>query len=196
MSRAGLSRAVVVRAAAELADEQGLRQVSFSDLARRLGVKAPSLYSHVAGIDELRAEVTVLALDELADRTDRALAGLSGRTALAALGDAHRAYAREHPGRAEATGVLDLPVTEGLARAAGRHREQVLAVLRGYDVPDDEQVHAVRVVAGLLRGFAQLEAGGAFAQRAESGDDSWSRGVYVLDLALRSWRSGLIPAQG
>lgn len=193
MSRAGLSRAAVVRAGAELADEQGLRQVSFSDLARRLGVRAPSLYSHVGGVDELRAEVTVLALDELADRADRALAGLAGRAALAALAEVHRGYAREHPGRFEAAGALDLPVTDELARAAGRHSAQALAVLRGYDVAEAEQVHAVRVVAGLLRGFAQLEAGGAFAQRAEPADDSWARAVAVLDSALRSWSGVSAP---
>lgn len=194
MTRAGLSRAAVVRAGAELADEQGLRQVTLSDLARRLGVRAPSLYSHVGGVEELRAEVTVLALDELAERGDRALAGLAGRAALAALAEVHRGYAREHPGRFEAAGALDLPVTDELARAGARHSAQALAVLRGYDVTEAERAHAVRVVAGLLRGLAQLEGGGAFAHRADPTDDTWSRAVAALDLALRQWGQVSAPA--
>lgn len=189
-AKAGLTRAAVVATAADLADADGLPALTLSGVARRLRVKAPSLYSHVAGTDELHAAVTVLALDELADRIGRAIAGLAGRDALVALADAHRDYAREHPGRYDAAGALDRPVTDDLARAGRRHRELALAVLRAYDVDADELVHATRLVASLVRGFVQLEVAGGFAHSGPPSEETWGRALAVLDAAIRG---GSVP---
>lgn len=188
MARAGLTRASVVATAADLADEHGLDAVTVSSVARHVGVRPPSLYSHVAGTDELLLGVTTLALDELADRVDRALAGLAGRDALVALADTHRAYAHQHPGRYQAAAALNRTVTDDLARAGERHAAQVLAVLRGYDVPEAGRVHATRIVAAMVRGFVQLEAGGAFAHSRPPSDESWHRALAALDAAIRAQR--------
>ncbi|WP_031082194.1 TetR/AcrR family transcriptional regulator, partial [Streptomyces sp. NRRL WC-3549] len=99
MVRAGLTTERVVRAGAELADEAGFAQVTVSAVARHFGVKVASLYSHVRSSQDLRTGIALLALEELADRGDAALAGRAGKDALAALGNVYRDYAREHPGR-------------------------------------------------------------------------------------------------
>ncbi|PWN01855.1 TetR family transcriptional regulator [Nocardioides silvaticus] len=184
-----MNRDAIVATAAELADGHGLRQVSLSAVARAVGVRVPSLYSHLQGTTDLMAGLTALALTELADRGDRALAGRSGRDALVALADVHRNYAREHPGRFEAAGALDVPVTDVLQAAGARVAEQTAAVLRGYPVSEEEQVHAVRLVASVLRGFVELEAGGAFGHRRPSSGESWTRVIDALDGTLRSWSS-------
>lgn len=189
MSRAGLTRDLVVRTAAELADAHGLDAATISNVARHHGVKAPSLYSHVAGTADLHAELAALALTELADRGDRALAGRSGHDALAAFADAHRDYAREHPGRFEAAGRLGQATSPSLAEPGARVSSQSLAVLRGYDVPEPEQVHAVRLLASVVRGFVELEAGGAFAHIDPPAEESWRRALDAIDLVLR----GLAP---
>lgn len=188
MTRAGLTRAVVVDTAARLADRDGLAALTVSAVARELGVRAPSLYGHVDGAEDLRAGVSTLALTELADRVDRALAGRSGRDALIALADEHRAYAGEHPGRWAAAGVLD-PAAPGLADAAGRHAAQQRAILRGYAVPEADQVHAVRLLASVLRGFVDLETGGALSGSEPAAEASWPVLLDRLDHLLRSWVS-------
>ncbi|WP_369266689.1 TetR/AcrR family transcriptional regulator, partial [Streptomyces harbinensis] len=90
MARAGLTTERVVRAGAELADEAGFDAVTLSALARRFDVKVASLYSHLKNSQELRTRIALLALEEMADRAAAALAGRSGRDALAALGDVYR----------------------------------------------------------------------------------------------------------
>ena len=47
--RAGLDKAVVVEAAAELINAEGIEELTLSRLAERLGVRTPSLYNHVMG---------------------------------------------------------------------------------------------------------------------------------------------------
>ena len=70
--RAGLSREAVVQAAAALADEEGLEEVTLAELASRLGVRTPSLYNHVAGLEGLRRELALLGTRELGRRLGRA----------------------------------------------------------------------------------------------------------------------------
>ena len=99
MARAHLTPAVVIAAAADLADRSGFDSITLSELARDLGVQTASLYSHVRDRSALLAGVHELALDELADLIGAAIAGRSGRDALVALAGANRDYARRSPGR-------------------------------------------------------------------------------------------------
>lgn len=46
MPRAGLNRATVTAAAAEVADGRGLGRLTMGLVAERLGVRTPSLYKH------------------------------------------------------------------------------------------------------------------------------------------------------
>jgi AcrR family transcriptional regulator len=46
-----LSREVVVEGAASLADEKGLEAVTLTALASELGIRTPSLYNHVDGLE-------------------------------------------------------------------------------------------------------------------------------------------------
>ncbi|HEV7652428.1 MAG TPA: WHG domain-containing protein [Actinophytocola sp.] len=192
MARAGLSAERVTRAAAELADEVGVENVTVSALARRFGVKDASLYSHLRNVHELRVRLAGLALTELADRVADALAGRSGKQALAAFTGAYRDYATEHPGR-YAAGQLrldaDAPADSPAVAAAIRHSTLTRAVLRGYDVPESEHVHAVRFVHSAVHGFVSLERSGGFDHSGEVAG-SWARLLDVLDAALRSWPAG------
>ncbi len=63
--RAPLSRARVLRAGMELADERGLDGLSMRALGRSLGVEAMSLYNHVANKDDLLDGMVDLVIGEI-----------------------------------------------------------------------------------------------------------------------------------
>jgi AcrR family transcriptional regulator len=184
--RAGLSAERLVRAGAELADEVGFEQVTVSALARRFDVKVASLYSHVKGSQDLRTGIALLALEEMADRGAAALAGRSGKDALAALADVYRDYAREHPGRYAAARLRLDPATAA-ASAGARHAEMARAVLRGYDLAEPEATHAVRLLGSVFHGYVELESSGGFSHSGPDSQESWTRIVDALDALLRGW---------
>ena len=171
---------------AELADEAGFDQLTVSAVARRVGVKAASLYAHISGSADLRACVALLALEELANLVSDALAGRAGTDALVAFADAHRDYARAHPGRWAA---MQTPLDSAtVARSAGpRHADMTRALLRGYDLAGEDQTHAVRLIGSVLRGFVDLEAAGVFDHSTPAPDVSWRRNLVALDALLRAW---------
>jgi AcrR family transcriptional regulator len=164
MPRAGLDAAAVVDAAAKLADAEGLEAVTLARLAAALGVRSPSLYAHVAGLEDLRRRLGARGGRELAAELARAAAGRAGSDALSSVAHAYLAYAREHPGSyAAAQRAREIQNDEEAAAAATAVMEVVLAVLRGYGLEGDDAVHAARTIRVALHGFVSLEADGGFA---------------------------------
>lgn len=185
MARVGMNVERLTSAAAELADEVGIENVTVSALARRFGVRDASLYSHISNVQELRTRVALLALAELADRAAEALAGRAGKQALVAFADAYRSYARQHPGRYAAARLRLEPETAATS-AGPRHTELTRAILRGYEVPEAEQVHAVRLLHSACHGYVSLEGAGGF-DHSGAVEASWRRLLDALDVTLRHW---------
>lgn len=186
MVRAGLTAERLTRAGAELADEVGFEQVTVSALARRFDVKVASLYSHLKNSHDLKTRIALLALEEMADRGAAALAGRAGRDALSAFADVYRDYAREHPGR-YAAAQLRLDPEVAAASAGLRHSRMTRAILRGYDLDEPDQTHAVRLLGSVFHGFVSLEAQGGFSHSAPDSQESWDRSLDALDALLRNW---------
>lgn len=189
MPRAGLTSARVTEAAAVLADEVGLEQVTLAALAQHFGVATPSLYTHVRSQADVRVRVALLALEETADLVAAALAGVSGRDALAAVGGVWRTYAIEHPGRYAAT-RLPLDAEAAATSAGPRHAALSRAALRGYRLSDRDATHAVRLLGATFHGYAALDAAGAFGHGpagAPTSDESFERVLDGLHATLTSW---------
>ncbi|WP_250038479.1 TetR/AcrR family transcriptional regulator [Paractinoplanes maris] len=182
----GLTTERVTRAGAELADELGFDQVTPSVVARHFGVQVASLYSHVRNAQDLRVRVALLALEEMADRAAAALAGRAGRDALVALGTTYRDYAREHPGRYTAA-QLRLDHATALASAGPRHAAMTRAILRGYQLTEPDQTHAVRLIGSVFHGYITQELGGSYDHSQPGPQESWERILDALDVLLRHW---------
>lgn len=186
MARAGLTPQRLTQAGAELADEVGFEQVTVSALARHFDVQVASLYSHVKNSHDLKTRIALLALEEMADAAADALAGRSGKDALAAFANVYRDYARRHPGRYAASQLRLSPETAA-ASAGVRHSQMTRAILRGYDLPEPEQTHAVRLLGGTFHGYVSLELSGGFSHSAPDSSVTWVRIVDALDALLRNW---------
>ena len=65
MPRKGLSMDEIVAAATVFVEEKGLENFSLRTLGTRLGIKAASLYNHVANVDEITTAVGRIALNGL-----------------------------------------------------------------------------------------------------------------------------------
>jgi AcrR family transcriptional regulator len=172
--RAGLTAAAVTDAAAELVDAEGASGLTLHAVADRLGVRAPSLYAHVGGLEDLRRRVSTLAAERLGDAVAPAAVGLARAEALRALALAYRRWVLEHPG------LYELLEPAGLRAepAVDRVLDIVRAVLRGYGLDDEETIHAARALRSALHGFCILESSGGF-QIPTPREESFS---WMLDL--------------
>ncbi|MFF0087235.1 TetR/AcrR family transcriptional regulator [Streptomyces canus] len=184
MPRAGLSPASVTEAAAALADEVGFKDLSMGLLAERLGVKTPSLYKHVANQADLTHRIAVLAMNELADTIRDATQGRSGKEALVAGAHAMRTYVLEHPGRyAAGNAAIVAGPDDPLIPAVGRVLASWTAMLHGYRLDADQEIHALRMLRSILHGFSTLEGIGSFQLNADV-DESFTWMLGFIDQGL------------
>lgn len=186
MPRAGLTTLRVVQEAENVADEVGLKNLTLAAIAPRLGVRMPSLYKHVAGMDALQRLVAIRAKTELADVLARAAAGKAGSQALTAMFRACRTWAEDHPGRYAATiRAPDAADNEDI-EASNAILEIALAGLAGYHLTGDDAIDAVRALRATLHGFISLEQAGGFGLPADV-DRSFDRIISALAQTFSAW---------
>ena len=147
----------IVDAARDLVEREGPDALTMRALAARVGVRAPSLYKHLPGKEDLAAHVVDAALAELA----RSLQAADGIDAIA---HAYRrfALARPHLYRLAATHPaarerFELAAAPPLLRVLGSARR-------------------ARAAWAFLHGMAELELGGFFSDDADV-EAAWDVGV-------------------
>lgn len=167
--RAGLDTHTLVLAAAELADEKGIGEVSLAALAAKLGVRSPSLYNHVNGLQGLRTLLAIYGLEQLYSAMSGASQGLAGDDAVHAMGQAYIDFARRHPGLYETTLQAPDPGNTALEEAGEQILSLILHILSGYGLGEEGELHAVRGLRSILHGFAALENKGGFGMPLDTG---------------------------
>lgn len=154
-------------------------------LGERLGIRAPSLYKHFAGKEELEAALMAQTLEEIGTTLAEAVSGADGEP-IAALASAYRRYALAHPHLYRLTTEQPLPrdrLPEGLERRAAA------PVLAATGDPDQ-----ARALWAFAHGMVQLELAGRFPPNADL-DAAWRAGLAGFArpavqprTIVRSWR--------
>jgi AcrR family transcriptional regulator len=190
--RAGLDKAAVVEAAADLINEEGSEALSLSRLAKRLGVRTPSLYNHIDGLPGLKRELALMNVRALGKYLGEAAIGKSGPQALMAVAQAYRAYIKDSPGvymvslRAARTMQT---VDAELQAEEDRVVRIAMAVVESFGLQGDDALHAVRGLRSIVHGFATLEIAGGFGLALDC-DESFRRLVEAFIRGLQRWANG------
>ena len=155
MARQGVDRDLVMRTAAEIVDRDGADQLTMTALASALGVRTPSLYSHVESVDAVLSGVQVLTMRQIGDELARSTMGRSGPDGYRAMATAMRSFAHRHPGS------YDLAMREPIDRdavlvASGVAGDAFSAVIRSFGI---ERIPASLVVTcvSILHGVLAIE---------------------------------------
>jgi len=182
----GLTPRDVVDEAVALANAEGLDAVTLAAVAERLGVRSPSLYAHVAGLDGLRRALALRGATEIERSLREAARDRSGLPALRAIAHAYRAFALERPGSYSAAQRAVRPGEDDeLYASLAATLEPVLRALAEAGVPEEARIHLIRGFRSALHGFVVLERAGGFGM-PESVDESFERLVELLLAGIRS----------
>ena len=89
MSSKGLSKEIIIAEAVKSIEESGKSTISLHELARRLGIKTPSLYNHIKNTKDLQHEVFKYAIDKFVANQNAATAGKQKDDAIKAFAEAY-----------------------------------------------------------------------------------------------------------
>jgi len=165
--RPGLDRQSVIVAAAEIADAEGLGNVTLAAVADRLGVRKPSLYNHINGLPELKRELAIWGTNQLTAAIREAAIGKAKKDAISAIAAAYRAFAHQRPGLYRAIVATPDRNCPGMQTAIANMMAVLKTVLTPYHLTDEDKTHAVRGLRSLMHGFVSLEAAGWFASSVD-----------------------------
>jgi AcrR family transcriptional regulator len=179
----------VVEAAADLINAEGIEALTLSRLAKRLGVRTPSLYNHVDGLPGLYRELALMNVRAMGARLGHAAMGRSGPEAVMAVAQAYRAYIKEFPGLYMASlsaARTRVPVDVELQAAEEQVVKIVMAVVASFGLSGEDGLHAVRGLRSAVHGFATLEVAGGFGLALDC-DESFRR---LINLFIRGLGHG------
>ncbi|OME84984.1 TetR family transcriptional regulator [Paenibacillus sp. FSL A5-0031] len=181
--RRGLDLATIVEEAAAIADELGIEEVTLATLAKKLGVRSPSLYNHVDGLNALRIQLAIYGLQKLLAAINESLQNKEGDEAVHAIASAYISFARKHPGVYELT-LRSPDADEAEYAAIGEQLVDLLVkTLSHYELGYEKAIHSVRGLRSLLHGFASIEQKGGFGM-PQAIDES-------LKIVIQTYLNGL-----
>lgn len=189
--RVPLSADLIASVALAMLDSEGRNSFSLRNLARRLGVSAPSLYSHIDGLNEvldlIHARINTEVDKDLLDNPD-------WRTGLADFAHSYRDAYRKHPAAAQLIigRVNEKSALHAYSRIAGRLRQvgvpgrEIMPLM----VPLDHLVLGSTVIpfGTIFPPQSQIRARG-FTDLAEAIKESDKKRVddRGFDIGLESW---------
>jgi AcrR family transcriptional regulator len=182
----GLQHEDVVRAAAAIADREGVTAVTLARVADELGVRSPSLYSHVDGLAGLQRDLSLDAVARLGATNVAAAGDKEGVDALRAIAHAYRAFASSHPGSYAAISRTPAEHEDAAGFAAFAAVVPVIAeFLLQIGAAEADAIALIRSFRSALHGFVSLEASGGFGL-PDNIDRSFEVLIDVLLAGLRA----------
>lgn len=158
-----------IAAALLVLETEGEQALTMRRIADEIGVRAPSLYKHIAGRDELIAALQAIGLRAAGQALAVARGERTRATRLAAFAVAYRELALDRPALYRLTSgrpLLRELLPDGLEQEVG----QVVVDVVGGD-PD-----LARALWAFAHGMADLELAGRFPPDADL-DKAWQVGV-------------------
>ena len=151
----------IVDAGRQLLEAEGIEALSLQDVARVVGVRAPSLYKRIDGRADLVRRISNQVATELAASLESATGSGDPKADLRAMARAARAFALTHP---RGYALLFAPLPDAWRVDPEVNAEISAAIIRvaGQVAGPGDAVEAARTVVAWLHGFVSMELAGAF----------------------------------
>ena len=145
-----VTKAEVIKTASDMADRNGLHNVSLKAIAENLGIRTPSLYNHIGSLDELLREIAHSGMRTMNEKMIRAVIGKTGDSALKLVAVEYLNYMIEHPG-----------VYEIIQWASWNGTEETAIIFNDYLSLLKTEI--LNMVTGMLHGYTTLQLRYAFS---------------------------------
>lgn len=179
MPRTGLNKDTIIKEAAQLVNTIGMEQITMKVLAEHLGIKSPSLYNHIKGLDDLKKQLMIYGWSQIEERIIYSVIGISGYDAIKAMCYAFYDYAIENPGVFDVMLWYNKFQSDEMEAATSKLLSIIFRITKSLNIPDDYCFHLIRTFRGFLEGFFLLVNNGSFGHPLPIAD-SFELSVRVL----------------
>ena len=159
-----VTKAEVIKTASDMADRNGLHNVSLKAIAENLGIRTPSLYNHIGSLDELLREIAHSGMRTMNEKMIRAAIGKTGDSAL-------KLVAVEYLNYINALGICyEMRIqwaswngTEETAIIFNDYLSLLKTLICSCGFNPDKTTEILNMVTGMLHGYTTLQLRYAFS---------------------------------
>ena len=162
-----------------MANQMGMENMTLKMLADDLGVKTPSLYNHIDGLEDLKMQLMIYGWKQMEERIIQSVIGISGYDAIKAGCYAFYEYATENPGIFNAMLWYNKSQNAETMEATSGLFSVLFKITSSLNISEENCNHIIRTLRGFLEGFSLLVNNGAFGNPI-SISDSFELSVNVL----------------
>ena len=156
MAKMRISKELILSVALEILEKKGISGLTMANIAGKCGIKPPSLYKHVCGIDQILDGLYLKWLQGLRDVLERSAVGKSGKEAITEIANGFRLYAHCNPGLYS----ISQPTHAGKdseIEAIAMDIMKILGLVFAAFCPKKNVLNTIRTFRSFLHGFVDLE---------------------------------------
>jgi len=176
------SDASVLTAAINITEREGLPNLNIIRLAEELEMRPASLYNHIKGIDEVKANVARYALGEMDKVMRDSAIGRSRGDALLGIANAVRDFAVKRPELYSAVNLFSAVSPDEYKKMLELHSNVIHQILDAYISDRDVRTQFILAFRSGLHGFVSLEVIGAFGDRTDTDEHFRKMIVHLIKL--------------
>lgn len=152
-----VTKAAVVQVASEIADKNGLNNVSLKVIAENLNIRTPSLYNHIASLDDLLQEVAHNGMKIMNNRMTQSAVGNAGDTAIKSVSVEYLQFMIEHPGVYETIQWATWHGNEETAKIFDDYKSLLTTLILSCGFMEQVADEILNLIMGVLHGYTTLQ---------------------------------------
>ena len=163
-----VTKAAVVQTTSDIADREGLGSISLKTVAEALNIRTPSLYNHIAGLEDLLREVAHNGMRTMNERMCRSAIGKSGDMAIKSVGVEYLNFMIDHPGVYETIQWAMWHGNDETAIIYGDYTTLLATLIRSINLKAPKVDEILNLLTGMLHGYTTLQLRSAFNNPEET----------------------------
>lgn len=164
----GVTKEAVIQAASDIADKDGLKGVSLKAVAKKLNIRTPSLYNHIASLDDLLHEVAHKGMRTMNEEMTQAAIGTFGNEAIISVSTAYFRCMIANPGVYETIQWVHWHSNEETAKIFEHYKSLLIKIILSCKLKKEKTDEVLNLLIGVLHGYTTMQIGNAFTNPKET----------------------------
>lgn len=157
------TKATVIQVASDIVDKDGLYKLSLKAVAEGLGIRTPSLYNHIASLDDLLREVAHKGMRIMNEQMIQAAIGTVGDSAIKSICIEYFKFMIIHPGIYETIQWAIWHETSETSEILDNYKALLVKIIHSCNLNQNKADEIMNLIIGVLHGYTTMQLGAAIA---------------------------------
>lgn len=163
-----VTKEAVIQATSDIADKDGLNNVSLKAVAEKLNIRTPSLYNHIESLDDLLREVAHKGMRTMNEQITQAAVGTFGDAAIKSVCAAYFRFMIAHPGIYEIIQWATWHGNNETAEIFDNYKSLLVKVILSCNLKKEKTDEILNLLIGVLHGYTTMQLGQAITNPEET----------------------------